>query len=106
MNNGAGSSAQKDPAADLLPAKLSGTGATVSPGYLMNVLFHALGWKGNAFMQFTDSVMAHLPMVSTNGCFLEDGSFVTVPDEAGRQLLHDYECVQFYYRANPAESEQ
>ena len=93
-------------AREVIPSSLSGTGATVSPGYLMNVLFHELGWTGNAFMHFTDSVLARLPVVSTNGCYLEDGRFVTEPDAEGQQLLHDYECVQFYYRANPAEAEK
>ncbi len=37
----------------------------VSPGYMMNVLFDVLGWRGPQFMQYTSSVMEHLPVVCT-----------------------------------------
>ena len=77
-----------------------GQGPTVSPGYLMNVLFNTLGWEGNAFMQFTSEIQSTLPVVTTNGIYFQNGSLTMNPDEAGKQLLHNYECVQYYMRGS------
>ncbi len=82
----------------VLQSSFTGSAPTVSPGYLMNVLFHALGWEGSAFSQFTDTVMARLPVVSTHGAFVENGVFTTSPDEESRELLRRYEWAQFWLR--------
>ena len=91
-------------AKEVFSSDFRGTGPTVSPGYLMNVLFQELGWGGNAFMQFTSSILSRLPVITSNQYYVEDGQFTSYLSEEGKSLLHDYECVQFYYRANPEES--
>ncbi len=91
-------------AKSIIPSDFCGIGPTVSPGYLMNVLFNELGWSGNAYMQFTNSIRASLPVVSTNGYYIENGRFTTNPSDEAMTLLRNYECVQFYYRANIGES--
>ena len=89
-----------DSARKMFAKDFQGEGPTVSPGYLMNVLFNTLGWPGNAFMQFTSEIEKTLPVVTTNGIFFENGILTMNPDAAGRKLLHDYECVQYYLRSS------
>lgn len=89
-----------DAAKDLLELDFTGEAPTVSPGYLMNVLFEVLGWKGPAFMQFTDSIMEHMPVVHSGHYYIEDGVYTREPDAAGRALLRDYEWAQFYLRGS------
>ena len=82
----------------LLEKELAGEGPTISPGYFMNLIFEYLGLRGSAWMQFTDSIRAELPVVNSNGYYYQNGRFVSAPDEAGQKLLHDYLCAQFFYR--------
>lgn len=74
---------------------------TVSPGYLMNVLFDQLGWDGPAYMQITDGIMVHLPVICTRGGYIEDGKYVQKPDEKGEELLKTYDSLQYYLRYRP-----
>lgn len=77
-----------------------GEGPTVSPGYLLNVLFQELGWRGSAFMQYTNCMMQHIPVVSTNGYYIVNGVYTTSPNEAAKELLTQYEAVQFWAKEN------
>ena len=75
-----------------------GDGPTVSPGCLMGFLFEKLGWRGPAFMQMGDALRARMPVFNSNGYYLFDGAFTrSLPDE-GKELLHQYDCAQFYLR--------
>ena len=51
-SNGAAALAAKT----ILQDDMTGDGPMTSPGYLMNILFNRLGWKGPAFMQFTEEI--------------------------------------------------
>ena len=88
-----------DAAKELLGKDFVGQGPTVSPGYLLNVVFHELGWTGSAFMQYTAQVMDKLPVVSTNGFYVEDGEYTQTLSEDGQRLLQEYSCEQFYLRS-------
>ena len=55
-------------AKEVFSSDFRGTGPDVSPGYLMNVLFQELGWGGNAFMQFTTSILPRLPVMCLRPC--------------------------------------
>ena len=88
-------------AKELLGMEFSGEGPSVSPGFLMNVLFHTLGWEGNAVMQFTDKVMDTLPVINTTGYYLEEGEFKTVLDQKGKELMQKYDEVQYYLHKHP-----
>ncbi|MBR1456121.1 MAG: LTA synthase family protein [Oscillospiraceae bacterium] len=89
-----------DAAKALLGRDFTGEGPTVSPGYLLNVVFRELGWTGSAFMQYTDGILDTLPVVSTNGFFVENGRPVTALDDEGRRLLQEYGCEQFWLRGS------
>lgn len=86
-----------DAAKEKLPdGVFSGEGPTVSPGFLMSVLFDSLGWEGDAYMQFVREVRETLPVISTTGSYYENGAFVHALSEAGEKLLAQYRCVQYY----------
>ena len=87
-----------DAAKPYLAQELSGEGGILSPGYLMSLVFDALGWEGSAFMQFTRSVRELLPVVSSNGYVLENGVLSDSPSETALELLHQYAELQFYLR--------
>ena len=89
-----------DAAKEQLGTAFSGEGPTLSPGYLMNLLFERLGWEGSAFSQFTDRIRARLPVVSTNGAWVENGVFTAAPDAESRALLRDYEWAQYWLRGS------
>lgn len=83
-------------AKDKLGKEFTGELPTVSPGYMMNVLFDVLGWEGNAFMKFTDGIMESLPVASYNGGYVEDGVFSTAPSEKAAGMIENYKWVQYY----------
>ena len=89
-----------DAAAPLLREELAGEGPTLSPGFLLNLVFDKLGWKGSAFMQFTGTIRDVLPVVSSNGYVMENGVLSASPSEEARALLNTYSSVQFYLREN------
>ncbi len=85
-----------DAAKALCGNNFRGEGPAVSPGYLLNLCFEQIGWKGSAWMQFTSDIMEELPVLSTNGIYLVDGQpGFTLPEEE-QELLRRYRCVQHY----------
>ena len=83
----------------------SGEGETISPNFLMNLVFDRLDWQGNAWAQFTDSVRQKMPVITTIGRFAWQGRYLPesdLPQEA-QDLLNRYRQVQYYYenRAKP-----
>lgn len=83
----------------------SGEGETISPNFLMNLVFERLGWQGNAWAQFTDAIRREMPVITTIGRFAWQGQYLPesdLPQEA-QALLNRYRQVQYYYenRAKP-----
>ena len=90
-----------DAAKQICDNSFTGKGPIISPGYLMNVLFREIGWEGNDFMAFTNSVREHLPVISTNGYYLEDGNYTRTLSAQGEKLLRQYRYVQHYKSGQP-----
>ena len=80
---------------------IRGEGPTISPCYLMNLLFEKLGWGGPAYMHFTNEVKEHLPVICTRGAYLEDDVFTHKLSEKGENLTHQYACLQYFLRYRP-----
>lgn len=78
-----------DAAKEALGIDLAGqTGPMISPCYLMNVLFDALGWgDGSAYMQAMDTYMDEFPIVSTKGRISANGTLV---QDVPADLAGDY----------------
>lgn len=87
-----------DAAKAALGKDFSGEGPTVSPCYLMNLLFEQCGWTGPAFMQAMEDLRQVFPVVSTRGRYVVDGVFTdTIPDQR-RALLDQFLYLQHYWR--------
>lgn len=72
-----------------------------SPGYLMNILFQRLGWSGPAYMQFTEQIRAHIPLIYLGGRYIEDGEYTTSLRPDSEALLLNYQYLQFYLHYRP-----
>ena len=94
-----------DAAKTLTGSGFSGCGPMVSPGYLMNVLFDQLSWDGSAFMQYTRSVMQHIPVICTRGGFVEDGQYRRSLSSAGKDSLSAYQNLTYYLHFKPELAE-
>lgn len=91
-------------AREALGVDFSGTGPTISPCYLMNVLFDYCGWEGPSYQKLTDQVMASLPVVHTTGRYLLNGTLLDaldLPADAA-QLLKNMDFAQFYLAQDSA----
>lgn len=85
-------------AQEALGNEFRGIGPTVSPCYLMNVLFDQCGWEGPSYMKLTNEVMERIPIVhTTNRCQI-DGVMVDEADlsQGDAALLFKLRNAQFY----------
>ena len=90
-----------DAAKAALSNTFTGNAPVISPGYLMNIMFNELGWTGPAFMQCTEKIREHLPLIYTDGYYLEDGTYTDTLSPDGESLLRTYESLQYYVRYRP-----
>lgn len=75
------------------------TGPTISPCYLMNVLFNTLGWgKGPAYLQAMGDMMAEFPVYSTKGRVGVDGSLSTSIPGGHVQNYHLMQTLCYYWQ--------
>ena len=92
-----------DAAKKALGTDMTGEGPTVSPCFLMNVLFEACGWgRGSAYMQLMSDVMKLTPVVNTAGFCVENGEVTREPSEGIRKAL-EYQSIAQYYRKRHVE---
>lgn len=90
-----------NPAAEaLLDREIRGQGPTVSPCYLMNVIFEQLGWEGNAFLKLMDEYRQVMPVVSSVGRYIVDGQLVATIPEERLSLMQEFLTVQDYWKNN------
>ncbi len=84
------------------------SGPTISPCYLMNVLFDTLGWgKGPAYLQAMADMMEAFPVYSTKGRVSIEGSLSTTIPAAWSEQYHRMQALSYYWQTNfrKAESE-
>lgn len=74
----------------------TGEAPTVSSGYLMNILFNTLGWKGPAYMQYTEQLRQCLPVVTSTNIVYDTNGLVTELTPEQKQLLNELQAVQYY----------
>ena len=89
-----------DAAKAVLGNDFVGEGPDISPNYLMNLLFDLCGWEGSAFTQATGDIMETLPVITTNGRYMQNGVLTAQPDEKGRALVKQYQNLEYYYRTH------
>ncbi len=73
-----------------------GVGPTISPCFLMNVLFDQCGWEGPGFRKLTDAVMEQVPVLHTTKRYLSGGSLTDTLTEAQADLLRQMAYAQYH----------
>ena len=82
------------------------TSPTISPCYLMNVLFDTLGWgKGPAYLQAMAEELALIPVYSTKGRVGIDGELRTTIPAAYLDDYHRMQKLCYYWQTNFVYSE-
>jgi len=90
-----------DAAKETVGIDIAGTvGPTLSPCYLMNLLFDTLGWDGPGYMQAMEQYRALFPVVSTLGQTMVEGELVEAIPPAYEQDYRDFQFLQYYWRKN------
>ncbi len=88
-----------DAAEEVIGHELVGEGPTVSPCFLMDVLFEQLGWTGDAYMQAARVCREELPVVQTSGLYLTaDGALIHELDDEQMALVRQLEQLAYYRR--------
>lgn len=74
-------------------------GPTISPCYLMNVLFETLGWgKGPAYLQAMGDMMADFPVYSTKGRISIEGKLSTTIPPAWSEKYRQMQALSYYWQ--------
>ena len=87
-----------DAAKSVLGGAFTGEGPTISPCYLMNLLFEQCSWEGPAFMQAMEDYRAVFPVVSIHDAYVVDGIFTYEIPKERKELFQDFLCLQHYWR--------
>lgn len=86
-----------DAAKEQLGTDLVGEGPTISPCFLMNVLFEQLGWEGDAYMQAVESCWKALPVIHVSGSYLTaDGTLTRSLPEGSSDLVKHLTWLSYY----------
>ena len=85
-----------DTARELLGEDFVGEGPTISPCFLMNVVFDLCGWEGAGYTKLTDEVMASTPVIHGTGRYLADGAITDTLTESQQLLVDNMTRVQYY----------
>lgn len=89
-----------DAAKQQLGRDVTGEGPTVSPCFLMDVLFEQCGWQGNSFLQLERELRGRVPIIHASGRFSENGALTDTLSDPSAALYHDFDTVQYYLRKN------
>lgn len=95
-----------DAAKRVLNSGFTGRGPTISPCYLMNLLFKECSWGGGAYMQAMSEIMQTMPVVSTKGSFVVDGDFCNVVPRGHMDTYNRFLYLQYYWRNHFPANEQ
>ena len=77
------------------------SGPTISPCYLMNVLFDTLGWgEGPAYLQAMADVMETIPVFSTKGRISVNGELSTTIPESVLPVYNRMKNLCYYWSTN------
>lgn len=89
-----------DSAKEILGKDFSGEGPTISPCFLMNVLFEQCGWGGDEYMKLASDVMKKVSVINNDGFYVEDGVLKTKLSDEGEELVNKYMIAQYYRKMN------
>ena len=76
-----------------------GKGNTISPIFLMNELFDYCGLSGNEYLNYMSDLKSKIDVVS-NYYYKENGVFVKKEESNYKDLIKEYNNVNYYYSRN------
>ncbi len=85
-------------AKELLGNAFVGKGPTVSPCFLMNILFEQCGWNGPSYLKLSNEVMEKMPVVTTRDRVSQHGYLLSENelDYSNRKILLKFRKAQYY----------
>lgn len=87
-----------DAAKEALGMDFVGEGETISPCYLMSVLFDCCGWEGPSWLRLQRSLRSTLPVLNFRKYFLVDGVLTeTAPSEVA-EAYGKFDRAEYYIR--------
>lgn len=87
-----------DAAKEVLGKDFCGEGETISPCYLMSVLFDCCGWEGSSWLQCQRELRATLPVLHFHVYFLVDGVLTSNCPADVEAACKRYDCLEYYMR--------
>lgn len=86
-----------DAAKAALGQSLTGEGGRLSPAFLLPRFFQLAGWKGSAYLQAVQALMAHTPFVNRQ-CFWQEGELTGADGDEGEapSWLLDFRRLEYY----------
>lgn len=87
-----------DAAKAILGNDFCGEGPTISPCFLMDEVFSLCGWDGNAYMQAMRGVKAALPVITTNGRYMERGELTASLSPEGEAAAECASALEYYQK--------
>lgn len=86
-----------DAAKQVLGNSFTGEGGTVSPGFLMGVLFDLCSWEGEGYMQALRALQTQIDIINTpTGLFRENGVLTTKLSPAGEEAFQRLRMIELY----------
>lgn len=89
-----------DAAKAVLDFDFNGEGETVSPCFLMSLVFDCCGWDGPAWMQYQRQMRETVPVLHCQTMFMENGVLTPSLSDSAQSALYDYQIVEYYRRTN------
>ncbi len=86
-----------DAAKEALGSDFTGVGEDVSSCFLMNLVFDALGWTGDAWAQAAGDIRREIPVLTDVGRYVRNGTLTAELDPEGQEILQRYLSLQYYY---------
>lgn len=86
-----------DAAKKIIGGSVTGEGPSVSPCYLMNLVFRQAGWEGPAFTQAMDDFMEIFPVVSIKNRYVADGVLTDAIPESRQREFRNFLYLQRYW---------
>jgi phosphoglycerol transferase MdoB-like AlkP superfamily enzyme len=93
-----------DAARAALGSDFTGDGGDISPCFLMNRLFEACGWGGNAYMKAAGALEQRVTVLNTaTGVFMENGVFSPVLTETAGTEYENFDQIEYYWKHHYVE---
>lgn len=82
----------------LTGGEFRGEGPDISACYLIPLVFEQMNVKGSAYIQYLNDLRQYVPVVNSNGYYIEDNEFTIALSEAADEHYQQMKQVQYFER--------